>query len=108
MKCEVCDKEFVMRWTDTHGVGACLECGIPYTIYHYDENNTRIDKPPKLAVKLEWVPIFKRYWDEKKLNCCPGAYNFPGSSYEVATPEEFEAVEEWMECNKSILPIKEQ
>ena len=96
MECLICDAELRCRWTDTHGVGACLCCGAPYTLYHY-EDKKRIDKPPKLEIKEEWKSTIKRYWEENKSNCSPGAFNLPGSSYEVASLEDFNNFSEWME-----------
>ena len=102
-KCEICDESLLCRWTDTHGIGACLKCGAPYRIYHY-ENDRRIEKPPKIQFTPKWTLIAKRYWKEVGHNCLPGAYNFLGSSYEVATEEDFNIFNAWMEAHKSELP----
>lgn len=105
--CEICGEELHCRWTDTHGCGACLTCGAPYTLLHYD-NNVLLDKPPALALKPGWAPLMKQYWQETKRNCDPGAFNFPGSSYEVATPEEFEKHHAWFMAHKDQWPQEDQ
>ena len=35
-RCEICGQCLVIRWCDYHGVAACVVCGSPYRIYHYD------------------------------------------------------------------------
>lgn len=107
MKCEICEKEARFRWTDNHGIGACWNCGAPYRLYHYDREGPkaeRVDKPPELLILPMWRPILKRYWQETGRNCSPGAFNFPGSSYEVANEVDFETFDAWIEAHKSELP----
>jgi hypothetical protein len=106
MVCEVCGKEAVFRWTDTHGIGACSNCGLPYTLYHYVDNK-RVERPPECAVRQEWIPHLRRYWNETHRNCYPGAYNFPGSSYEVASAEDFEVFNDWIEAHCEEFPSSE-
>lgn len=102
--CGICgDGRLCIRWTDHHGVGACSRCGAPYRVYHY-EGDKRVDKPPQLLFLPEWVPLMKRYWEENHRNCDPGAYNMPGSSYEVATEEDFGVHANWMEAHKDEHP----
>lgn len=105
MKCEICENRLSFRWTDSHGIGACTTCGAPYTIYHYDDSGSREDKPPELLVRKEWVPLTKRYWQETNKNCAPGCFNFPGSSYEVATASDFDSFHNWMDAHKSDHPV---
>ena len=94
--CTICEKKFVFRWTDTHGIAACMTCGAPYRIYHYDpETKKRIDKQPEMMLKYPHVS--KQYWKEHQRNVAPGAFNIPGSSYEVATQEDGEIFYEWWE-----------
>jgi transcription elongation factor Elf1 len=107
MQCKVCDLELVFRWTDTHGVGACTNCGLPYTIYHYVDGK-REDRPPECAVREEWIPHLRRYWNEQHRNCYPGAYNFPGSSYEVASAEDFNVFNDWIEAHCEELPSRNE
>ena len=102
-KCEICDGQFSFRWTDSHGIGACSRCGAPYRIYHY-EDDVRVEKSPELLIVDAWLPLTKRYWSENQRNCAPGAFNFPGSSYEVASPEDVAALDEWMAARRSEWP----
>lgn len=105
--CRICEESFSFRWTDTHGIGACSRCGAPYRIYHY-EDDKRVEKPPELSFKAKWIPLIKRYWEENHRNCDPGAYNFPGSSYEVASKEDFEVYRDWMDAHKDEFPKAEE
>jgi hypothetical protein len=108
MECIICKEELSFRWTDTHGIGACLRCGMPYRIYHYDENKERIERPPEPTVRQEWIPHLRRYWDENQRNCYPGAHNFPGSSFEVASAKDFEVFNNWIEAHLEELPAKKE
>lgn len=96
MNCEICENEVSYRWTDSHGIAACIYCGAPYKLYHY-ENDKRIEKPPELLL-LDPAP-HRQYWNEQRRNVAPGAFNFPGSSYEVADREDFEIFNDWWEAN---------
>jgi hypothetical protein len=103
--CQICDRvNPIMRWTDHHGIAACCKCGAPYRVFHYDENKQRIDKEPQLMLKPAWIDTIKKYFDETGRNCAPGAFNFPGSSYEVATQGDFDSIDNWMEVHKDELP----
>lgn len=97
--CEICGRELVYRWTDTHGIGACVSCGAPYKLYHY-EDTTRVEKPPELLILPEYVGKTKEYWETHKRNVAPGCFNFPGSSYEVASEEDFETAREFWAAQK--------
>lgn len=99
MKCEICGEDLGFRWTDTHGIGACVICGAPYRIYHYSADNKRLDLPPELMVRLDCVGWTREYWKETKKNCAPGIFNFPGSSYEVATEDDFASFNEWLKSH---------
>lgn len=100
-ECVICGDGFRgFRWTDTHGIGACVNCGAPYTIYHY-EGGKRLDKPPECLIKKEFVEATKAYWEARRMNVAPGAFNFPGSSYEVASEEEFKSASEWWAAQKT-------
>jgi hypothetical protein len=107
MNCVICENEAIYRWTDTHGIGACITCGAPYRLFHYDENNERVDKPVECLVLEDWRELVKRYWDEMRMNVAPGHFNIPGSSYEVATQEEVANLDEWMERNRESFPTTE-
>lgn len=97
--CIICENKLTYRWTDTHSIGACIVCGAPYEIY-LCKKGARINRGPETTLKAEWIPYLRRYWEEHKRNCCPGAFNIPGSSYEVATPEDFTVHEKYLEHNK--------
>ncbi len=106
--CEICGDSLSCRWTDTHGIGACLTCGAPYRLYHYAPDKKRVDKSPAIQIRPEWIPILKRYWEEVGHNCDPGGFNFSGSSYEVASEEDFRLYIQWMEKHKDELPKEEE
>ncbi len=95
-QCEICDNDFYVRWTDTHGVTACCHCGAPYRTIHYDENNKTIEKPAELCIKAEYIPVLRRYVSETKRQF-PSGYNLPGSNYEFCSSEDAEFFSAWME-----------
>lgn len=97
--CKICDSCATYRWTDSHGVGACRNCGAPYLLYHYDDNSKRVDKPAELLIGEDYIALARRYWAEHGRNVAPGYGNFPGSSYEVATQEDFKIFDEWADAN---------
>lgn len=102
-RCQICDWVYSFRWTDTHGIGACTTCGAPYKIYHYEgdgEGKKRVNKPPQLLILDQYIPLTKKYWDESKKNVAPGAFNMPGSFYEVATRDDAESLRAFERANK--------
>jgi hypothetical protein len=112
MNCEICNSELAVRWSDTHGVGACITCGLPYTVLHYQDDKP-IDKAPEIAIKPEWIPIGKRYWEETKRRVFPGAYDMGilggrESTYSGATREDMQNWEEWLEAHEADLPKPEK
>jgi hypothetical protein len=80
-------------------VGACHRCGAPYRLYHY-EDGKRVEKPPECSFQEWYIPFARRYWHAHHRNVDPGAYNFPGSSYEVAQHADFEAHRAWHEAHR--------
>jgi len=107
-KCIICNHSLLCRWTDTHGIGACIICGTCYKLYHYDENGKRLNKPAEHTYFEEWIPILKKYWNENHKLVDPGAFNFPGSSYEVAKQEDFIDWYNWLTAHKDELPKQEE
>lgn len=97
MTCKICGSGFSWVWTDTHGVAQCCTCGTPYRIYHYGDDNERIDAPPEMQVKEEWVPVLQAYWKENH-RPMPGGHSFPGGQ-ELASRDDIEAWNEWTEKN---------
>jgi hypothetical protein len=108
--CAVCGTPLAARWTDTHGVGACCTCGLPYRLYHY-ENNERVEKPPSVAVKDEWLPLAREYWTETKRRVFPGQFDMGvfrsrgGRTYSGATEDEMRDFDGWMDTHKDHWPI---
>ena len=94
-KCGICDEGLAFKWTDTHGVAVCVWCGAPYRVLHYDDNDKPVEKEPKLLVLPESVEPVREYRRESGRRVCPGAFNIPGSSYESADREDFEAWSAW-------------
>lgn len=97
-KCECCGDRLTFQWSDTHGVGACVQCGLPYTIYHY-EDDKRVEKPPSVAVTPRGVEIAKEYWGETKRRVFPAVYDMGvgrnGYSYSGASAEDCRLFNEW-------------
>lgn len=95
--CDVCGTGFSFRWTDTHGIGVCSQCGTPYRIYHY-ENNERVDKPPAPALNERGMEIAREYWNERKAMVFPACYDFVpsyGETYSGATADQQRAFSDW-------------
>jgi len=71
-------------------------------LYHYEgEGNERrrIEKEPEIAVRDEWVPLLREYW-EKEHRTIPGGYSFPGGQ-EMASQADEEAFSTWVDSNKA-------
>jgi hypothetical protein len=95
-QCAVCDAGPRWRWTDTHGVAQCASCGTPYRIYHYD-GDKRVDRPPEIRLKPEFVPMCREYWTSNK-RVMPGGHSMGfGHGYEMATIEDAEAFSAWID-----------
>lgn len=112
MVCAICDaKNGVMRWTDTHGIAACIQCGAPYQILFYDgegRDRVRIDHDPELLILPAWRELAVRYWQETGRNVAPGMLHTPGSSYEVASRDDWQALKTWFNAHESELPVVEE
>lgn len=108
--CVVCGKDSGFRWTDSHGIGACSNCGCCYRVYHYDENNKPIEKPPECTIKEGFLQIIKDYWDKYHRNCMPGSHNFSGSNDETATKDDFDCFNDYMEDlkDRGLFPKEEK
>jgi len=106
--CKLCEEPLSFRWTDTHGVAVCSNCGLPYTVYHYDDDKQRIEKPPSVAIKESWIPIGKQYWEEYHRMVFPASYDFMlasrDSSYSGATTGDVQQFDEWLDEHESELP----
>lgn len=108
MKCECCENDLSVRWTDTHGVGACSSCGLPYTILHYEgegSSRQRVEKAPEAALHPDGVAIAKEYWSEKKMRVFPGVYDMgmdrSGRTYSGATRDEISTFDKWYAARES-------
>lgn len=104
--CLVCSSVLSFRWSDTHGVGVCSHCGMPYTIYHY-EDDKRVDKAPEPALTESGIEVAKRYWNEKKRRVFPACYdmgilNGRECSYSGATLDDCRIWGEW--CSREYPP----
>lgn len=109
--CAVCEKRLLFRWSDTHGVGVCDTCGLPYTIYHY-ENDARVEKPPSIAVKEAWLPLAREYWTETNRRVFPGAFDMGifrsrGSrTYSGATDDDMRDFDDWLKARQDRWPVE--
>lgn len=110
--CVICGAEPSYCWTDTHGVGVCWTCGLPYTIYHY-EDDERVEKAPTIAVKEAWLPLAREYWQETHRRVFPGTYDMGtfrsrgGRTYSGATEDEMREFDDWMKARKDRWPVEE-
>ncbi len=102
-KCDVCDEEICLSWTDTHGVGQCIRCGTPYRALHYDDDGKRVEKPLELLLIAEGVERRRRCWREHQ-RPMPGGFSMGAAedSQEVARLADFKAYEEWREAEKAM------
>jgi hypothetical protein len=104
IKCVVCERELIVKWSDTHGVGACWTCGLPYRIYHY-ENDERVEKPPSVVINDKGLEIARRYWAETQRRVFPAAYDMGmergGCTYSGASREDCDLWNAWMEEHAS-------
>ena len=98
-KCGICESEYQVTWTDTHGIAACLTCNVSYIVYHY-EGEKRVDKPAELDVAPEWVERLREYWNETN-HKIPNGRNMPGSDYERCEGEDFIEFGLWVEGHKA-------
>jgi len=73
-KCNICENDLTIEWTDLHGVGRCYYCNSQYKIFHYDENRKRIDMEPELTLKEKYIPLYKRYWNTFHRRTGDGTY----------------------------------
>ena len=76
-RCELCEREPVFRWTITHGIALC-RCLAPYRILHYDEKGDRVDKPPELILKPEYIPHIPAMKQHIKDHGSLRGYTIPG------------------------------
>lgn len=109
--CAVCENRLGVQWTDTHGYAACITCGLPYQIFFYDEDKKRVEKPMEIAIRPEWLPIGKRYWQETRHRVFPGCYDVGmsgGRSYSGATREDVMRWNDWMGAHKDELPAPKE
>ncbi len=112
MTCAVCNTPSPsFRWSDTHGIGVCHRCGLPYRIYHY-ENNERVEKPPSIAVKEAWLPLAREYWQETGRRVFPSAFDMGifrgrgGRTYSGASEEEMREFDAWLSLRKEQRPAE--
>ena len=110
-KCEICKKDLCFQWSDTHGVGVCVYCGLPYKIFFYEDegdSRKRVEKAPEVAVKEEWLPLARKYYDETKRRVFPCAFDMGvghgGRSYSGSTAEDVSEFNNWMEAHKEEHP----
>lgn len=116
MKCVICDTEKTgFQWSDTHGVGVCYQCGMPYTLYHYEgegDDSKRVDKEPTPAIREDWIPVGRRYWEETHRRVFPASYDMGflsgrDRSYSGATQDDCRSFNEWLDAHQSELPQKQ-
>lgn len=110
--CECCGSTYMIQWSDLHGVGACVTCGLPSRVLHYEDRdgkNVRIDKPPSVYLNDGWLPIGQRYWRETHRRVFPAAYDMgfgerDERSYSGATREDLELWNAWLTAHADELP----
>lgn len=105
--CEICgetNKGF--NWSDYHGEGMCNICGTPYQIVQYDENNKRLDIPPKIKIKPEWIPVLSQYWNETKKYMGLGTIMIGRDYPECVEGRQF--LNEWLDNHKDLIPKEKE
>ena len=115
-KCLGCDKPLRVQWTDTHGIGACIDCALPYRIYHYEgegENARRVEKAPECPIYPEWVEVGRRYHQETGGRMFPGEFSFMGvrsgdRTYCGSTLADMRAWDDWLKAHEAELPKKRE
>ena len=90
VRCIICQEELRCRWTDLHGEGVCLTCETPYQLIQYDENKNRVEAPPAINIKEQYIPILQEYWQKFKKPMGFGCYLGINPSQ-----ENFEAFVKW-------------
>lgn len=115
MKCICCEDDLAFQWSDTHGVGACIKCGMPYRIFHYEGPEgaqKRVEKPPECCILEVWQPIGKRYLQETGRRVFPAEFDMgfgrEGRSYSGATPDDHSAFWKWIDEHKDEMPKKSE
>jgi len=91
--CEICGESQGFNWSDRHGEGMCNSCGAPYDL---------LEKPHKLCLKPEWVPVLKRYWNEEKRYMGLGSIMIWDDYPEAAKGRK--ALNEWIEAHPDLKP----
>jgi len=103
MKCDCCNEDIRFRWTDTHGVAVCTNCGFPYRIYHY-EDDKRIEKPPEPTLLPEAIELAKEYWEENHDRVFPAIHSFSfkdGDSYCGANRFQADRFYSWLDDHET-------
>jgi hypothetical protein len=107
--CAICEQPYSFRWSDTHGIAACRVCGLPYRLLHYD-GETRLEKPPEIAIRADWLDVGRRYWQETRQRTFPAAFDFirdrGGRSYSGASAEECELFSAWLDEHPELIPSR--
>lgn len=109
-KCLGCDNPITFRWTDTHGVAVCCDCGLPYVLYHYEgkgDERKRVEKAPECPIFPEWIEVGRRYHKETKKLMFPSEFSFigrGGRSYCGATEGDVLDWRSWIDAHKDELP----
>ena len=111
--CQICNSPLSIQWSDTHGVGACVTCGLPYRVIHYEDRdgkNVRVDKPPEVAVREDWLPLAVEYWNETHRRVFPASFDIgmgsrhDGRSYSGASKDDVGTWVAWLEARKDQWP----
>jgi hypothetical protein len=113
MKCICCDDvDMSFQWSDTHGVGVCCRCGMPYRMIHYEGpegDQKRVEKPPECVILEAWQVVGKRYWQETGKRVFPADFDMgfrerDGRSYSGATESERRSFWKWVDDHKDEMP----
>lgn len=101
--CLVCGQVFGFKWSDTHGIGVCTVCCMPYRIIHYEETKdengilqkAKVVRPPMVTLTAKGLEIAKAYWESTKRRVFPGYYDMPGSYYSGHSEQDMVDFEAW-------------
>ncbi|KKM77485.1 hypothetical protein LCGC14_1369580 [marine sediment metagenome] len=101
--CQICSESSAgMNWSDQHGEGMCNRCGTPYQLIFYDENENRVEKPPRINIEENWLPVLKQYWEETQQYTGLGTILISRDYPEAVTGQA--ALDKWLGEHQELIP----
>ena len=110
-ECLICrSNPTTWTWTDLHGEAVCVKCGTPYQLLQYaetgDGKRQLEDKPPRINIRDEWLPVLIQYWQERQAFMGLGRIMIDRQYPEfIVGKEKFYA---WCDAHEDILPSRKE